>query len=336
MAKAKTYAGIDISSTDFKLAFHGASEVLTFENTLDGRKELVRHIKKHSGGRVRVVLESTGIYGLDLAMSLAAVKRFEVIYINPRAAKAYATLGMLRAKTDRVDARLLATMAEDERGIVWQPPTQHALEFRAGMRRIRALVNEKTREKNRLKAAQHTQTTAKLVLEDLKSHIKALDTRIANLQKKVLAHARTDCVMAENMDLLKTIQGVGDRTAAEIVSEISCLPSDLTARQLVASAGLDPRVHQSGNFDARRRISKMGSKQLRLSLYFAALNSVRREKEVGLYHKAMVSRNKSPQLAYVAVARKLLHSMHAMLATREKFEPARFHQPRRKNSAISV
>lgn len=126
--KFNTFVGVDVGAKAFHVAFDGREDVLTFDNTADGQKKLVRYVKKHSTAGVRVVLESTGVYGLDLALALHAVKRFEVVYVNPRAAKGFASAGMVRAKTDRIDAHALAAMAAAGRGQRWQPPSMHQLQ----------------------------------------------------------------------------------------------------------------------------------------------------------------------------------------------------------------
>ena len=119
----KGAVGIDVSSRDFKVAILGRPGCAEFENSEEGRGKLVRFVKKHCRRTVAITLESTGVYGLDLALALVAVKRFDVFYINPRAAKGFAGLGLVRAKTDRVDAMHLAQMSQLERGMPWQPPS---------------------------------------------------------------------------------------------------------------------------------------------------------------------------------------------------------------------
>ena len=97
-----------------------------------------------------VAMESTAPYGLALALDLYEVSRIEVPYVNPSAAKGYAKRGMVRSKTDRVDAKALARMADDDFGVRWEPPSEHALALRGWARRVRTLVDDRTREKDRL------------------------------------------------------------------------------------------------------------------------------------------------------------------------------------------
>ena len=333
MAKRKVAIGIDVGSKQFHVAVGGREDVEVFENSPSGRKRLVKAIRQHRCGIV-VALESTGPYGLELALDLHRVARIEVRYINPMAAKAYASRGLTRAKSDRVDARALARMAADELGVPWDPPSEHALALRALTRRIRTLIYDRTREKNRLESTRAAGVLPRVLITDIEENIVALDQRIERLRERALEFARTDATVSTNIDLLCTMKGIGDASAVEILAELGGMPKDLTAKQLVAQAGLDPRAKQSGTRDGPRSISKMGSRYLRAALHMAAINSVRWRPEVAGFHRILTEERNKPQLvAYVAVARKLLHVIHGMLKTRTAYDPDRFYQPKEVRSA---
>ncbi|MEN0066973.1 MAG: transposase [Myxococcota bacterium] len=108
--------GIDVSSKHFHVACIGREEIEVFENSSTGRKQLVKALRRHRGPIV-AALESTGPYGLALALELHKVRRIEVRYVNPKAAKGYASRGLARAKTDRVDAQALSRMAQEAFGV---------------------------------------------------------------------------------------------------------------------------------------------------------------------------------------------------------------------------
>lgn len=330
MKKPTLFVGIDVGSTAFHLAVHGQEDVLAFENSREGRAKVVAYLKKRSG-KVVVTMESTGIYGLDLALSLHAHKRFVVRYLNPMRAKAFIkTRTGGRSKTDKVDAKLLAELSATLELPAWEPPPREALELRSITRRIRSVTNDRTREKNRLSMVEATDALSELLRQDIEAHIAQLDERIAALQAAALAFARKFPKYAEAIDLLDGYPGIGENTAVEILGELVCLPPDLTPRQLVAQAGLDPRANESGSRVGKRTISKMGSNYLRAILYIAAINTVRWCPEVARFHDVLTrERNKPPIVAYVAVARKLLHTIHGVLASKTPFEPARFYNPQR-------
>ena len=324
MSHRSASVGIDVSSQELVVAIHGVECSATFENTAQGRRTLVKYVKKKAGGKVRVLLESTGTYGLDLALELHKQKRFEVAYLNPAAVKGFLKAGLVRAKTDKADARALAHMAALELGALWTPPSEHALQLRGVMRFIRSMVNERTRHKNRLAAMKATKTTAQFLVDELKDLIDGLDDRIQRLRKHTMEFALQDGRIAEDIGILQSTKGIADVLSLDIVAEISCLPQDISAAQLVACAGLDPRVRQSGRVDAPRRISKMGSKYLRVALYMAAINAVRHDESVRSVHQAFLDRGKKPLVAYTAIARRLLVCFHVILKRREQFDGSRF------------
>jgi len=265
MAMKHGFVGIDVGSKALHVAIHGGDDVKEFVNTAEGHKQLFGYLKKRAR-RFTVVLESTGVYGLDVALLLHGQKRARVCYVNPVQARAYAHVTHARAKTDRVDARILAEMAASVPLQEWTPPEQRAMELRALTRRLRTVINDRTREKNRLKSAQSTKQTPEVLLEDIEANIAHLDQRIERLKQGAIAYAMRFRDWAEAMELLTSIKGIAEQTAVEVIGELACMPSDLTPRQAVAQAGLDPRARQSGMMDGRRHISKMGSRYLRATL----------------------------------------------------------------------
>ena len=325
MSKKLHAVGIDVGSKTFHVAVHGRPDVQVFENSIPGRKAVIATLKKLRGG-VKIVLESTGAYGLDLALRLHKVTKFVVYYVNPKAAKGYASRGFVRAKCDRVDALMLARMAADDLGAPWCPPREHVLHLRCMTRRIRTLVNDKTREKNRLEAGR-TGATPQFVLDDIEDNISMLERRIKRLRKATLEYAREHAELAAKLDLLVTIPGVADNTAVEVLAEMECMPNDLTAKQLVAQAGLDPRAKQSGKKDGPRRISKMGSKYLRASLFMAAFNSSKHSPEIAEFRRHFRENKHKPYLVTMtAISRKLLHCIHGMLKSETAFDADRFYK----------
>jgi transposase len=102
------------------------------------------------------------------------------------------------------------------------------------------------------------------------------------------------------------VPGIGDVTTLALIAELACMPDDLGPKQLTAMAGLDPQPHQSGTMDAQRRISRKGNERLRTTLYIAAWNASNYSPNVKAYRDALVERGKASNVAYIAVARRLL------------------------------
>jgi len=331
MAKKTLFAGIDVSKVKLDLALHGSPERHQFDNDRKGHKALISFLKKR-GGKVTVTLEATGVYGLDIALALHTVRRFEVCYLNPARSRAFARVDNLsRAKTDKVDCGQLAKMGAVLDLQRWTPPATDKLELRSVTRRVRALIDESTREKNRLNEVRCTGTSSNLVIIDLEEHITQLETRIAKLRKAAIAHARSHPDLDEALDIIVSVRGIAEPSGIEILGAYACLPNDLSTRQLTAQAGLDPKPKQSGMIDSPRHISKMGSRHLRAAMFMPAINTVKHCPEVRRFFEHLTeNRQKKPLVAYTAVARKLLCTIHGMLRTKTTFDATRFYNPHEK------
>ena len=324
--KPTMFVGIDVSKASLSVATDGDASVLEFSNDSEGHKKLVHFMKKR--GPAVVALEATGTYGLDVALLLRKTRDVSVRYVNPAAAKAFSRASLGRSKTDRVDARMLARMAAVMDLPEWTPPEEHELALRSITRRVRGLINERTREHNRLSAVEATDAFHDLVSADIKEHIAQLDARVEALRGAAVAFVRKHQDLARKLDLITSIRGIADASGVEVLGELVCLPRDLTSNELVAMAGLDPRPHQSGTMDGQRRISRMGNKYLRGAMHMPAVNAARWQADVkAFFEKLTLKRNKRPMVAYVAVARKLLRAIHAMLRSDTTFQGKLFHAP---------
>jgi transposase len=323
-----TEAGIDVSKAVLDVAVRRDERVLEtarFDNDAGGHKKLVRWLTK--GGRpVRVVLESTGTYSLDVALALQRTRGIAVMVANPRAIKQFTGALMQRSKTDLTAAVALRDFVIRMPFVAWQPPAAHVLEVRAIARRIAALVVERTREHNRGHALDATAAASAVVRNDIDVNIRHLERRIEVLSAQALALIADHAELQTAFDLVVSVPGIAAHSAVQLLPELLVLPETMTVRQWVAHAGLDPRAHQSGtSVDKPARISKVGNAHIRRALYMPALVAVQHNRHVRAFFEKLVARGKTPLQAYVAVMRKLLHAIYGMLTTRTPFEAAKFH-----------
>jgi transposase len=321
-------AGIDVSARSLTVVVEqpgGDRERLEFTNDPSGHRQLIQRLTKR-GRHARVVLEASGIYSLDLALALHRTPCIEAIVINPRAAHDFAKAFLRRSKTDALDAEVLLEFVRRMPFLSWQPPPSEALQLRAVARRMIALIRARSQEKNRLHAARHCHELSGLVRHDIEVNIRHLDRRIARLEEQAVD------VVWEHLDLrrrllyLTSVRGIARTSAIVILAELSVLPPDLTVRQWVAHAGIDPRHFESGeSVDKPARISRVGNRYLRAALYMPALVAVRHEPHVKAFYEAMIARGKKPKQALVAVMRKLLHSIYGMLKHGCEFDGEKFY-----------
>jgi transposase len=316
--------GVDVSAKTFDIAFRvgkGRVEWQQFANDATGHRALVKYLKKRWTS-IRVVMESTGVYGLDLALMLDRAGA-EVMIANPRAAANFAKATLQRSKTDRLDAEMLLLFAECMPFIRWQAPSSEQLELRSISRRVQALLETVRAEKNRMHAAMHVQGTG-VVRKSITASLKVLDKQIAELRAAARKVIASDPLLARRHELLLTIKGVGQISAISILAELSVLPSDMSDRQWVAHAGLDPREFESGtSIRCLPRISKRGNRFLRAVLYLPARVASRFEPNAARFGARLRFRGKKPLQIHVAVMRKLLHAIHAMFSNNEPFDGRR-------------
>jgi transposase len=317
------HVGIDVSAKSLDVAYRNGKGVVQrqqFDNDAAAHAALVRHLKKRAAGAmVRVVLESTGVYGLDLALALDRAE-LGVMVANPRASANFAKATMQRSKTDRLDCVMLLEFAEQMQFQRWQAPSAVHLRMRTISRRVHVLMATIRDEKNRMHAANQVEGT-EVVKRSIRATIKALETQVRELRASVLEMIQSDVQLARRYELLLSVKGIGQISAIAILSELAVLASDMTDRQWVAHAGLDPREFESGtSIKTPPRISKRGNKYLRAALYLPARVACRFEPGVAAFAGRLRQRGKRPLQIHVAVMRKLLHSIHAMFCHDVEFD----------------
>ncbi len=325
--KKRVLAGIDVSAAKLDVVIERARGPMwtgTFENTAEGHHRLMRVLRK-KGAVVRVCLEATGVYHLELALALQSASGIEVMVANPRATKDFARAQMQRTKTDRTDARSLLEFARRMEFVAWEPPPPEILALRALARHLEALVGMRVQEKNRDHAASHLGEEAAAVREAIGEHLEWIEGTVAELQQKALALVQSSARLKPAYDHLVSVKGIATGSAIALLAELAVLPDDMTARQWVAHAGLDPRRQESGtSVQGHERISKVGNRRLRRALYMPALVASRHEPQIRAYYENLLSRGKKPTPALVAVMRKLLHAIHGMWRRAEDFDGEKF------------
>ena len=318
------FCGIDVGASEFVVKLRREGEQSTvcraFPNTELGRLAVRRYLSK-KGHRVRVCLESTGTYGLDLALELDETEAVEVMVNNPRAVRRFAQALMKRGKSDQIDGDVLMQFAQRMPFTRWKRPSAAALELRAISRRIKSVTQARTAEKNRLHAASASKTTPKIVLRDLEQTIARHQKSIVGLTAEALKLIAREPQLKNNFQLMVTATGIAKTSAIQILGELCVLSKDLDSRQWVAHAGIDPRHETSGTSVARKpRISKTGNKYLRCALFMPALVARHHDTHLRAFADRLQARGKQPIQVIVAVMRKLLVGLYGMLKNQQPYD----------------
>ena len=317
MQTIKTCAGIDVSARTLAAVRWREEKVeeKDFSNDAAGHRELLKWL----GRAARVCVEATGIYHLQLALTLRAAG-VELMVVNPRVAKDFARAMANRSKTDEVDAWTLLEYVRRMDFTAWEAPSAAVLELRELGRRLSELVRAGVDEKNRLHAKNVAAISA-TVVKDVKAHVAQIEGRIKRIEKAAVVVISEDDDLREQFQILTAIRGVGRRSAILLLTELAVLDPTMTVKQLVAYAGLDPRVYESGTSVAKpARISKVGNARLRAILFMNALSAIRHDRGARLLFARLVARGKKRMQAIVAVMRKLLHGIWIVLQRRVAFD----------------
>ena len=260
---------------------------------------------------VLVVFEATGVYDLELreALTLAGIR---FARINPARARDFARASGQLAKTDPIDARMLAAFARAMQPAAEQAanPARNAL-ARLAKRRDQ-LVLMRAQEKNR-----RSEADDRAMVERISRLIEVLDSEIAEIEDDISALIKTEAEISDDARLMRSLPGIGPVACMQLIAQMPEL-GHVGPKQLAALAGLAPFNVDSGTFRGKRKIAG-GRKRVRDALYMAALNAVRRADPFKAFYTRLRQAGKPAKLALIAVARKLLTVLNAMMRDRKPY-----------------
>ncbi|NEV77160.1 IS110 family transposase [Rhodopseudomonas sp. BR0C11] len=296
-------AGVDAGQRFLDVALAPSGQTFRMPNLAEGIAQIIARLER-SGVR-RVVLEAIGPYAEPLVRALS-VAGFEVGIVNPRRIKAFREAEGGRAKTDRLDARLIArsalTMPETLRPL----PTDTQLELKALSLRRRQLTEMIAMEKTRMKQVRGT-----LLLDSHRAAIAALSAQCQAIEAELARRIGDDAELRRVLHILKSIPGIGERVATLLITDLPELGQ--RDRKAIASlAGLAPHVSQSGAAPPRAAIAG-GRPCVRAALYMAAMVAARHHPKLRDDYNALRLQGKPGKVALIAIARKLLVTANALV-----------------------
>jgi len=302
------YVGIDVSKRMLDIFDDAVGSTERIANAL---QPITEQVARWRCCNVFVVFEATGIYDRELAEVLRqAGIRFA--RINPARARDFARAGGRLAKTDAIDARMLAAFARTMAPAVEQAPNaaRNALALLA--KRRDQMVHMRAQEKNRRSEARD-----RAMIESIARHIDFLDSEIKAIEAKIKALIKAEPEISEQARLVRSAPGIGPVACMQLIAqmpELGCVGP----KQVAALAGLAPFNVDSGLYRGKRAIGG-GRKRVRDALYMAALNAVRRDGPFKAFYQKLRLAGKPAKLALIAVARKLLTTLNAMLRDRKTY-----------------
>ncbi|MBV9559474.1 MAG: IS110 family transposase [Bradyrhizobium sp.] len=304
-------AGIDVGQRYLDVGLAPSGKTFRFPNVAEGIAAVVERLTQAGVGRV--VLEAIGPYARQLVSALGAAG-FEVGLVNPRRIKAFRDFEGRRAKTDRLDARLIARFALAMTDAIRPLPSAEQLALKALATRRRQLTEMIAMEKTRLK-----QTAEPLLLDNHRATIAALTAQCRQIETELARRINADPQLACSFEILTSIPGIGERVATALITELPEI-GRVDRKAIASLAGLAPHISQSGNAPPRAAISG-GRPCVRTALYMAALVASRHNPQMKAAYQALRDQGKPAKLALIAIARKLLVTANAMVKNNTPYTP---------------
>jgi transposase len=297
------YVGIDVAKDSLDVCLLPTERHFTVTNDGDGFRQLVDELPP--AGTCLVILEATGGYQRRVVAALAAAGH-TVAVVNPRQVRDFARgLGIL-AKTDRLDARVIARFGQQAQPRPSEISSEKQAAFRELVTRRRQLVEFRTAEKNRLETA-----TAQTVRKNIRHMLEQLDKQIRQLEEEIGQLIESDAALASKAALLGTMPGVGPVTTTSLLVELPEL-GRLNRQQIAALVGVAPFNRDSGKFHGRRAIWG-GRAAVRSVLYMAALTARRSNPLIREFANRLEAAGKPFKVVITACMRKILVILNSMI-----------------------
>ncbi len=310
MTKETVYVGVDVAKNSLDVAVSSSKEVCQFANDPEGVTNAVQYIAglKPAG----IIIEATGNLEMPLAAALQ-VGRLPVAVVNPRQVRDFARAIGALAKTDSIDARMLALF-----GIRVQPeirplPDQKARDMRSLLTRRRQLIEMLTAEHNRLFHSSND------IRPSIKTHIKWLEEALSDINNDLDRRIRLSPSWLKKDNLLKSVPGIGKVVSSSLLIELPELGM-LNRRKIAALVGVAPFNRDSGTMRGRRTVWG-GRAKLRAVLYMAALVASRCNPIIAAFYQRLLEAGKAKKVALVACMRKLITILNAMIRTMTAWQP---------------
>jgi transposase len=310
MTATNEFVGIDVSKANLDVACWKSKEYKRYSNNPKGIQDLVEWLKELQPELI--VLEATGGLELPLVVELAYAK-MPVAVVNPRRIREFArSIGQL-AKTDKLDAKVIAHFGAATHPEARKLPTQEEEKLSALMTRRRQVIEMLTAERNRLHSARFA------MQERIEMHITWLEKELQDLDDEISKFIQQSPLWKEKDALLKSVPGVGPVTSATILAMLPELGT-LNRQKIAALVGVAPVNKDSGKRQKKRRVFG-GRANVRCVLYMAALSATKHNPKIKCFYDRLIRMGKEKKVALTACMRKLLVILNAIIRQNQIFRP---------------
>jgi len=297
------FIGIDVAKDTFHVASCPPAINLSMPNSPTGIHNLLKALKVH---RIAlIVLEATGGYERSIVAELLQAD-LKVVVASPRQVRDFARGIGEFAKTDPIDARVLARFAQVVQPKPKPQPSPQMNELSDLVRRRSQLVDLRTQELNRSKTIRHPQ-----VRRSVQKMLKTLDRQIAQLDQVIQQHIETDDTFRQKDKILQSVKSIGPQTSAILLSQLPEL-GQLNRQQIAALVGVAPYDFRSGRYAGKAHI-RGGRKDIRCALYMSVLSAMRFNPVIHRFARRLSAKGKLPKVVSMACIRKLLTILNTMV-----------------------
>jgi transposase len=305
----KTQAGIDVAKNSFDVNINGQKQVWHFDYTDDQIKQCIERLTQE---QVKLtVMEATGGYEMKLAIALQNAG-LAISIINPRRIRDFARSMGLLAKTDKIDAKVIAAFAA-----TLEPPKSKSIDpevckLKALVARRNQLIGMKVAENNR-----REHVFDKAIKKSIAAVIRTFEKEIAKIEKELADHINRMPELKQKVDILKSVPGIGEVTASMLVTELPEL-GQCNKRQIAALVGVAPMNRDSGQFRGKR-MTGGGRRQVRTALFMPILVAIRYNPKLRSFYQRLLDAGKTKMVAIVAAMRKLLVIINTMIQKNQRW-----------------
>lgn len=304
------YVGIDVSKDQLDIAVRPTGETWSMPNDASGITELVQRVAQLHPKLV--VLEATGGLQMPVAAALASAG-WPLAMVNPRQVRDFARATGKLAKSDQLDAQVLAHFAEAVRPTPYPLPDAQTQELTALLTRRHQVVEMLTAEKNRLR------TTRESVRQRVQDHIRWLEQELADLDDDLERALRESPLWRGKDNLLRSVPGIGRVVSITLLADLPELGT-LSRHQIAALVGVAPLNRDSGRFRGKRTVWG-GRARVRAALYMAALTATRYNPIIKAFYRRLCGVGKARKVALTACMRKLLIILNSMVKHQQTWTP---------------
>ena len=319
------WVGVDVSKRKLDVALmdeRNKYKSRVFDNTAAGHGALLKWLVERgaTAAGTRLCLESTGPYSEAPATALFDAG-WSVSVVNPARVKGFAQGELVRNKTDRSDATLLARFCAAMEPDAWEPPPLEYRQLRALVDRLDALKEMHQQECNRLES--HELAAQERAIASVQQHLDWLQARMDELQRQIDDHIDGHPKLRDDAELMRSIPGVGNTTTSRVMAYVGDIRRFKSAKALAAFIGVTPRLKESGtSVKGRTTMSRTGHKTARQALYMPGIVAMKYNPTIKAMRERLLATGMATKAIVGASMRKLVHQIYAIVRSGKPFDPS--------------